>query len=265
MRRRAAIAIGLLAMANGGAAQAVSNRAADYLFQTDVTDARALWLNPAGPAIARNASIYADLVAANLGADSLRLAQVSAGFSSRGLAFGYQYDDLDTGVGHTYRVGAAGAAGALTAGFAAAWYRGGTNAWGYDVGATYVVGRRLVVGASAANIGQPLVRGTRLDFALIPGFTATPLGPALELSALGRFGGSADGYAIGLRWHLPATLRGALLARLDTDDQLELDRFAFGVAIGGQDQVGLVATTPRDVSRVDAASLYGVAIRQFRR
>jgi len=265
MSRTTTLVLGLLTLARVGAAQVVANRTAAYLFPTDVRDARALWVNPAGPAVARSASVYAEVMAVHPTGGDTRVGQVTAGFGSRGLSFGYQYDDFDTGVGHTYRLGVAGASGPLAAGFVAAWYRGGANAWGYDLGFSYAAGRAVTIGATAANIGQPLVRGTPLDFAMIPGLTLTPLGPRLAVSALGRFGGASEGYAVGVRWNPPWRLGGALLARMDTDQDLATRGFAFGFAIGGQDQLGVVATTAHDLSRVDASSLSGVAVRQFTR
>jgi hypothetical protein len=43
-------------------AQAVPARSADYLFLATASDARATWVNPAGPATAPTASIAAELV-----------------------------------------------------------------------------------------------------------------------------------------------------------------------------------------------------------
>lgn len=265
MIRAVALGIGLLGVTSSGVTQVAANRSAAYLYPTDVRDARAVWINPAGAAVTRNASIYAEVMVLHPTDGESRLGQGSVGFGSRGLSLAYQYDDFDTGVGHTYRIGAAGASGSLAAGFAAAWYRGSANAWGYDLGLSLAVGRVLTIGATAANIGQPVVRGTALDFSVTPGVTVAPAGPRLELSALGRFGGASEGYALGLRWNLPWRLQGALLARVDTDQDLDARGFAFGLAIGGQDQIGLVATTPRELSSVDASSVYGIATRRLRR
>src|SRR6267378_3393876 len=43
------------------AQQVAPNRAATYLFPTDVRDARAIWVNPAGLGLAREASVYAEV------------------------------------------------------------------------------------------------------------------------------------------------------------------------------------------------------------
>jgi len=258
-----AAAIGVLVLcgvAAPAAAQVASNRATRYLFPTDVLDGRAVWVNPAGTAVTPSASVYADVVV-GVPDDASRLAQISAGFSSRGLTFGYQYDDFEIGVGHTYRLGLAGGSGPLAIGAAAAYYRGGTKDWGYDVGAVFRAWSGVTVGATAANIGEPVVRGLRQEFAFIPGATLTPFGPALELSAQGRLGGDAETYSVGARWRPPLSFRSALLVRLDADGDLRTTGFAFGLAIGGQDQAGAVLTTPRDLASVEATSVYGVAIR----
>src|SRR5262245_7881494 len=85
--------------------QVAPNRATAYLFPTAVEDARAIWLNPAGLGVRRDASIYAEALVGDPGANG-RLRQMNVGFNSRGLSFAYQRDILDNGVrGSTYRLG----------------------------------------------------------------------------------------------------------------------------------------------------------------
>src|SRR5213076_3503367 len=106
------------------AQQVAPNRATGYLFPTDVHDARAIWVNPAGLAVLREASVYAELGVGDPGARG-RLRQINAGFNSRGLSFGYQRDIFDNNVrGTTYRIGLAGGSGGLAAGAALTHYRG---------------------------------------------------------------------------------------------------------------------------------------------
>ena len=57
-------------------AQQVPNRATAYLFPTDVRDPRAVWVNPAGLGVLRDASIYAELSVGDPGASG-RLRQRS--------------------------------------------------------------------------------------------------------------------------------------------------------------------------------------------
>ncbi len=246
--------------------QVAPNRATAYLFPTEVQDARALWLNPAGLGVLREASIYGEFLVSDPGASG-RLRQINAGFNARGLSVGYQRDNLDDGArGHTYRLGLAGGSGGLSAGFALALY-GGTNAkaTGYDLGINYAVHRSVTVGLVGANLGQPVVRGLQQRFTYIPGVTwRPPPVPGLGLSADARITpDSVASYAFGLHWR---TGKGrwpvAIITRLDTDGELRRGAFVFGLSVGGQDQFGAIGTTPGDVSRVDGVSLYGLATRE---
>lgn len=250
-----------------GAQQVAPNRATAYLFPTDVQDARAIWVNPAGLGIQRDASIYAELSVGDPGSRG-RLRQINAGFNSRGLSFGYQRDILDDGVrGSTIRLGLAGGAGGLAAGIAIARYSGsGTNATGWDAGLTYVAAQGLTAGAVVTNIGQPIVRGLRQRLTYVPGLTWHP-------APLAAFGVSLDAritpdsvaaYAFGLSWRGSAQSRWplAVIARLDTDGDFRRGAFVLGLSIGGQDRLGVVASAPGDVSRVDGASVYGLSTRE---
>ncbi|HEV8264444.1 MAG TPA: hypothetical protein VGQ06_05795 [Gemmatimonadales bacterium] len=245
-------------------AQVAPNRATGYLHPTDVRDARALWVNPAGLGTVTEASVYAELVVADPGAKG-RLQQLSAGFNSRGLSFGYQRDVFEGGVrGSTYRLGLGGASEALAGGFAVAYYRGNTKGTGWDLGLTYAVAPALTIGGVLANIGQPRVRGLKQRVTMVPGFTWRPLGVAAALSAHSRVTpDSVIGYAFGLGWQgdRNGRLPVAVFARLDTDGGLRRGAFSLGVSIGGPDRVGTVISTPGDVSGVDAVSLYGLSTR----
>lgn len=250
------------------AQQVAPNRATNYLFPTDVRDARAIWVNPAGLALAREASVYAELGVSDPGSHG-RLRQINAGFNSRGLSVGYQRDILDNGVrGTTLRLGLAGGTQGLAAGFDIARYSGsGANATGWDIGLSYTALSQLTVGAVAANLGQPIVRGLRQRFAFIPGLTWHP-GPvrALAVSTFARVTrGSIESYAFGLAWRTSSTSSRwpvEIIARMDTDDRLRRGGFALGFSIGGENRVGAVATAPGDVSSIDGVNVYGLVSRE---
>ena len=250
------------------AAQTVTpNRATAYLFPTDVRDPRAVWVNPAGLGVLRDASIYAELSVGDPGASG-RLRQMNAGFNSRGLSLGYQRDIFDAGLrGSTIRLGLAGGSQGLAAGVAVARYGGtGINSTGWDFGVTYLAMPQLTVGAVAANIGQPVVGGVRQRVTFVPGFTWHP-GPirALALSTLAHLTNHAEAsYAFGAAWRTPGTSRWPIeiIARLDTDGGLRRSAFAFGLSLGGQNRFGAVVTTPGDASHLDAASVYGLVTRE---
>src|SRR2546430_15076346 len=60
-RRTVGLSLPLLLLASGAVAQVVPNNAALYLPPTDVSDARALWVNPAGLGHFPEASVHLDL------------------------------------------------------------------------------------------------------------------------------------------------------------------------------------------------------------
>jgi hypothetical protein len=246
----------------------VPNAATTYLHPTDVRDTRALWVNPAGLATVREASVYLDVTVGDPGARG-RLRQLSAGFNSRGFSFGYQRDLFDGGRrGHTYRFGLGGSSAGLAAGVATAMYRGDTKGTGIDFGVRDSVGPVLSVGGVVANIGEPRVRGLTLPVTFVPGATLRPLGPNVALSLHARITtAQVVSYSFGLRCLLGRG-RGRwaplqLLARLDTDRALRRDAFAFGLSLGAADEVGTVVATPGDVSGVTALSLYGLSTRSM--
>ena len=255
----------LLLLASGALAQVAPNNATLYLHPTDVSDARALWVNPAGLGAFPEASVHLDLTVGDPGANG-RLRQLTLGLNSRGLALGYQRDLFSSGGrGHTYRVGYAAGRAGLAAGFATVLYRGETSSTGWDLGILYDWTPAVSLGGVIQNIGRPVVRDSTLRITYVPSATLQLAGRRVVLSALSRLtSDGVAGYAFGLRGTLRAgtSLPIGLLARLDTDRSLRRGAFAFGCSLGAEDLAGLVATTPADVHGIDALSLYGVSTRR---
>jgi len=263
-RHTLGLSLPLLLLASGALAQVAPNTAALYLHPTDVSDARAVWVNPAGLGRLPEASVHLDLTVGDPGAKG-RLRQLTFGFNSRGLSLGYQRDLFGGGRrGHTYRLGYAGGRAGLAAGFATVLYRGGTSSTGWDAGILYEWTPALSVGGVIQNIGRPVVRDSTLRITYVPSATLQLAGRRIVLSALGRLtSDGVVGYGFGLRGGLRSgtSLPIGLLARLDTDRSLRRGGFAFGLSLGGEDTAGLVAVTPGDVHGIDAVSLYGVSTR----
>src|SRR2546421_2238185 len=61
------LSLSLLMLASGALAQVAPNSAALYLHPTDVSDARALWVNPAGLARFPEAAVHLDLTVGDPG------------------------------------------------------------------------------------------------------------------------------------------------------------------------------------------------------
>jgi len=264
----AGLSCSLLLVAVVAPAQVAPNRTTLYLHPTDVTDARALWVNPAGLGRFQEASLHLDLTVGNPGAAG-RLRQLTLGFNSRGFSFGYQRDVFADGLrGHTYRLGFAGGRAGLAAGVATALYRGGTSGTGWDAGIQYEVAPQLTIGGVIENVGQPTVRDSTLQAAYVPGATLRLFAARAALSVHGRFtSDGVAGYALGVRAGLRegTALPLRLLARIDTDRSLRRTGLAFSLSLGGQDAIGIVATAPGDATRLDALSLYGLSTRRLTR
>jgi hypothetical protein len=244
------------------AAQAVPNRATGYLAVTDVADARALWVNPAGLATHYEASVHLDLTVRQPGGRG-RLGQITAGFNTRGLSFGYQRDNLSGGIhGHTYRLGLAGGYDRLSAGMAITAYRGGTKGTAWDVGARYDWRPQVSFGGVVRNLGRPTVRGVREDVTFVPATTIRMIGNLFAVSVQATLGPAATrGYMLEVGAQLPGHAGFGLIGRIDTDASWRRRALVLGFSVGRGDRVGLVGSTPGDFSQVDAASLYGVSSR----
>lgn len=226
---------------------------------SDVQDVRALWVNPAGLGVRPEASVYFDVTVANPGASG-RLGQFNLGFNSHGLGFGYQRDQFVGGVsGSTFRLGLGAGAQKIAAGFAAALYRGNTKGTGWDLGGLYMPTPELSFAGVIGNLGQPSVRGLPQRVKYTAGGTLVPV-DFLALSATATANTSGmQGYGLAARAGWGTRPQFSLLARLDTDQRLRRTQFALGFSIGGAERVGLVATTPGDVSSLDNLTLYGVS------
>ena len=253
--------IGVALSVTPAAAQVSANHSTTYLVPTDVTDVRALWANPAGPAVRREASVMLDLTVLHPGAQG-RLSQVTAGISSHGLSAGYQRDNFPNGLhGHTYRLGLAGVSGGFAAGVALAFYRGATGGTGWDLGMRYDWMPLITLGGVIENLGRPTVRGVSREVTMVPAVTVRPLSGLLALSAQGTFtSATTRGYAFQASAQLRNRRGLAFVARVDTDRSWRRSAVTFGLSVGRNDLVGVVGSTG-DFSRIDTASLYGVSSR----
>lgn len=261
-----------LALHGAGAAQVAANRNARYLFASDAGDSRVTWSNPGSLGVSGTLSVHADLTFGlqppyNSGT---HLSQLSLGFNSRFFAFAYQFDRLQDQIasgfvnGHTYRVALAGFHGRLGLGGAATLYRGGDGGGaGYDVGLHYRMGPLLDVGLVAANVGEPTVRGTDLRMTWRPAVTLRLLGEMISAQAQSEMASDGvSGYAFGARVGLGSPRSPLRLSvRLDTDDGLRRQAFAFGLTLGGENRGAAVFTAAGDLSAGEAISIHGVSER----
>lgn len=268
--RRALPAIVLLAIAAEAAgAQYRAPRSGDYLFNGSVIDARALWVNPAGLAIVPEASVMGEMLVARNTADDFAVAQWTAGFNSRGIAFAFRRDRFDDSTGgNTWRIGAARAFRRVAVGAAFTVYAGDSDQREVDLGARLVVTPGLQLGATVRHIGKPTVRNVRLEPAGVLGLSWTPASfVQLNIEATARDRTTTSGFDTsfrgGVRFEGGRRLPIGLLGAIDVLDDFSVSQIVLGVAVGGAYRGLLVGHAVRraDETIVDGASLTGVASR----
>ena len=240
----------------------------DYLFAATANDARAIWLNPAGLAVVSEASIMAEFVVHRSPDADLRLSQLSMGFNSQGLSFGYYRERLVTdSSNHTYRIALARALQGWTLGVSMSYFRNGLNDTGYDAGIRYRVLRSLDLGVVLRNIGQPQIRSDTLPLTGVAGLGWTVFGGALVLTGetLAQIRPSESGYTMNYRAGAqlsvgrPIPIAGLTAVYLDSD--LGVMMWSFGLTVGGRRRGVLVGgVSPNDPSvRLETLSLTGIA------
>ena len=247
-------------------AQALSPPSATYLFTSNVEDVRAAWINPAGLGVLPIASLYAE-VGTDRSTDSWEVRQYSFGISSRGAALGYQRDRFPTGNSNgTWRVGMAlPLARRMAVGASLSFYHPDRGA---DIGFRYSPLLPLDLGLVVRNLGRP----DSLPVTVAMGATwrsASRLAISGDVIAAENrpLGGYTRTYHLGGELTLPARTPIGVLTAIDFGSGLGLPRWSLGVALGLQNQLLAVGSTPPgDVSaRLESLNFAGVARGQSKR
>ncbi|HEX4633110.1 MAG TPA: hypothetical protein VH163_04715 [Gemmatimonadales bacterium] len=222
---------------------------------------RAIWITPAGLAVRQEASVYLDLTITNPGSLG-QLRQLNAGFNARGLAFAYQRDQFSGGTrAGTYKLAFSTGQGSMAVGFGTTWYRGDTKGTGFDLVVTYKAVGPLAAAVVIANIGQPRVQGL-VQRVRYTGSASLQVAPGFALGALAAANPSGfQVFGADLRAQFEPGFPLGVIFRMDTDQKFRRTQFALGISIGGLNQIGVVTTTPGDVSSVNAVTLYGLSAK----
>ena len=185
-RRRVALAAGLAgATASAGrlAAQVLPAQPARYLLTTEVEDARALWVNPAGLARRLEASIGVDAGADRFANGSVRLSQYGATIASRGLAVSWIHDRYpgDTTV-NAYAVGFGLGDERFSGGVTRRWYRGQVSFASWDIALRGATAGGMQLSLVGRGLGSPLPDSTYRP-TVVPGASVTLLEGAVHVGA----------------------------------------------------------------------------------
>lgn len=271
MTRRSAIALAAgLAAATASAgrltAQVLPAKPARYLLTTEVDDARALWVNPAGLARRLEASIGADVGADRFASGAVQLSQYGATIASRGLALSWVHDRYpgDTTV-NAYAIGFGLGDEQFSGGVTRRWYRGLVDFAAWDVGLRAATANGLQLSVVGRGFGSPLPDSTYRP-TVVPGASVTLLDGAVQLGAEWevathrwqsqeiRAGGTVSlgrAFALALRADLAPDLKRRRIVFAVTWSPPQARVSGFTGVSGGLDEVGefgasgaLVALTP---------------------
>ncbi len=235
-------------------AQSVSARSQDYLFLTNVTDVRALWVNPAGLALVPEASILAELTFERLEGD-LRVEQYAVGFNSRGVSFAYQrsrlvgekpVSSLRTGFGFPFRGGSLGVAFSR-------YRQDSTKSYGVDFGLLYIPRVAVQLGLAVRHVGRPTVRGADLPVTTVGAaqMTLSFVQVTWETAAAETLEPDDSGFDFthraGVRLALWKQLPVMLIGAVDLGSNVRIDRLNLGFSIGGARQLTSIGSAvPRN-------------------
>lgn len=249
------------------AAQSFQPRSIDYLFAATANDARAIWLNPAGLAAVPEASILAEVLVQRKPDASTRVSQLTLGFNSQGLSFGYNKERLVTdSSNHTYRLAFARGLARWSVGLAVSHHRAGNSSTGFDLGVQYIVARPIRIGFVLRNVSEPQLRLDTLPvtgvasigIAIIPG-TLVLAAESIAERRINEIGYDVR-YRGGARFGFTPGIPIAGFASALLENELGVMNCTFGISIGGS-QRGIVVAgfVPGDPSRIETISVTGLA------
>ncbi len=236
--RLTAVAVILL---NGPlSAQAVPSRSLAYLFTTLVDDVRALWVNPAGLAKVREASIMVEAVFDKPELGDVRLAQWTLGFNTRGLSVGYQRDRLQSdSANQLLRIGLARPFRRGSFGVDLSFYWSNESEQALNVGLNYRLLPSLDGSLVVRNIGQPVIRSVKIPVTGVAGLGWSGAGGAVQLAAEMLASDRIDvsgvdmSYRAGARFATPEPIPIAALLAVSLGSDIAVDRWFLGLAVGG--------------------------------
>jgi hypothetical protein len=156
---------------------------ARYLLTTEVDDARALWVNPAGLARHLEASIGADVGVDRFSTGSMQLSQFGATVASRGLAVSWIHDRYPGGGAvNAYAVGAGLGDEQFSGGVTRRWYRGLVSFSAWDLAVRAAAANGVQLSLVGRGLGSPLPDSTYRP-TVVPGASVSLLDGALRVGA----------------------------------------------------------------------------------
>ncbi len=232
-------ALSAVLFGGGMAGQAIPSRSRGYLLTPLADDVRALWVNPAGLALVREASIMGEAFFNQPDDGSVRVMQWSLGFNTRGLSAGYQRDRLETGTSQLLRIGLARPFRGGAVGIDMSFYWSDESDRAFDMGITYHLVQSVATSLVLRNIGQPVVAGVKSPFTGIAGLGWTGADRSLQIAGEVEASKRLDvfefdlSYRAGARIASPKPFPIAAIAAIEFGGPSDTEQFFIGIALGG--------------------------------
>jgi len=256
------------ALAAGPArAQVIPAQPATYLLTTEASDARALWVNPAGLARLPEASISGDLTVDRFFPGGAHLSQYSLGLAGHGLAASWiheRFPALSAGPLslNIYAVGIGLGDERFSAGVTRRWYHGVVNGGSWDAASRIGAADGTQLSLVAKSLGSPHLGDSTYWATLVPGTLVYLLRGAVQLGAewevaphRWRSVGYRAGGAVALGHGLAVLLRADLSPGFRR--QALVVAFSFD---GSGSRAGAFALLSGGASEVDALGLSGALV-----
>ena len=174
VRRALALASGLVWWAMAGAqpaaGQVLPAQPDRYLLTTEASDARALWVNPAGLARVPEASIGADLTLDRFFPGGTQLSQYGLSLAGHGIAASWIHERFPPGQAlNAYAVGIGLGDEQFSAGTTRRWFSGAAKGSAFDAAFRVSSADGTQLSLVARNIGSPRLLDSTYWATLVPG------------------------------------------------------------------------------------------------
>ena len=260
LARAAALAAVALLGAGTAAAQGVPvpirpAQPARYLLTTEASDARALWVNPAGLARALEASLGAELTGDRFASGGMQLRQWGGTIASHGVAAGWVHDRYPDGASlNLYALGLGLGDEQFSAGASHRWYKGIVQGSAWDVGIRTTAWAGTDVSLLARNIGSPRLGDSTYWATLVPGALVRLFGGRVQ--AGGEWEIAPHGWtSVEVRAGGMVALGGVLAIVLRADLAPDFKRRELVIALdfeGARSRASLFGLLPGGANQVDA-------------
>jgi len=245
------------------AAQILPAQPARYELTTEASDARALWVNPAGLARLPEASIGADVTADRFFPGGAQLSQYSLSLAGRGVAASWIHERLPSSQSlNVYAVGIGLGDEQFSAGMTRRWYRGLADAGSWDVAARVSTLDGTQLSLVTRNIGSPRLGDSTYWATLVPGALVYLLRGVVQLGGeweVAPHAWRSVGYRAG---GAVALGRGvAVLVLADLSPSLKRRALVLALSLdASRSRLGAVGLASGGANEIDAVGLSGALV-----